>query len=76
MVIITESNGSSRAYASDGQQFKSYEDGKLLDHKNRVWEVSEEALKGPQGEMLIRHPAHEAFWFAWFNVFPETRIIY
>ncbi len=76
MLIITESNGSSRAYGIDDQQFKSYKNGRLLDNKNREWEVTEGTLISPEGDRLLRLPAHEAFWFAWINVFPETRIIY
>ena len=76
MLIITESNGASRAYAIDDQQFKSYKDGRLLDNKDEEWEVKEDALIGPEGHRFSRLPAHEAFWFAWINVFPETRIIY
>ncbi len=76
ILIITESNGSSRAYGIDDQQFKSYKNGRLLDNKKREWAVTEDALIGPDGDRLLRLPAHEAFWFAWFNVFPKTRIIY
>ena len=76
MLIITERNGASRAYGIDYQQFKSYKNGRLLDNKSEEWEVTDDALIGPEGDHLLRLPAHEAFWFAWFNVFPETRIIY
>jgi len=76
LLIITESNGASRAYAIDDQQFKSYKDGRLLDNKDEVWEVKEGALIGPERQHLSRLPSHEAFWFAWINIFPETRIIY
>ena len=76
MLIITERNGSSRAYAIDDQQFKSYKNGRLVDNIGEVREVKEDALIGPEIQRLSRLPAHEAFWFAWVNVFPETRIIY
>jgi len=75
MLIITESNGASRAYAIDDQQFKSYKDGRLLDKKDEEWKVNEDVLIGPEGHRLTRLPGHEAFWFAWINVFPGTRII-
>ncbi|MET2984362.1 DUF3179 domain-containing (seleno)protein [Aureibaculum conchae] len=76
LLIITESNGASRAYAIDNQQFKTYKNGKLKDINGEVWLVKEEALVGPEKQRLLRIPAHEVFWFAWVNVFPETRIIY
>jgi hypothetical protein len=75
ILIITESHGAIRAYAVEDQLFKSYRDGRLLDHTGQEWEVKEEALIGPEGDRFTRLPAHEAFWFAWVNVFPDTRII-
>ena len=76
LLIITENNGSSRAYAIDDQQFKSYKNGSLEDNKGGIWEVKEDTLIGPKRQRFYRLPAHEAFWFAWINTFPETRIIY
>lgn len=76
LLIITEKNGASRAYAIDDQQFQSYKRGKLLDNDGGEWQATEDALTGPEGQHLSRLPAHEAFWFAWINVFPDTRIIY
>ena len=76
LVILTESNGSSRAYSADNQEFKSYKEGRLLDNNGDTWKVNEDTLVGPEKQRLSRIPAHEAFWFAWFNIFPETRIIY
>lgn len=75
ILIITESSGASRTYAINDQQFKSYKRGRLLDTNGNEWEVSEEALTGLEGQQLSRLPAHEAFWFAWVNVFPDTRIV-
>ena len=76
ILIVSEKNGASRAYAIDQPMFKSYKQGKLMDQENQVWEVTEEALIGPDGERFSRLPAHEVFWFAWVNVFPLTRIVF
>ncbi len=76
LVILTEENGASRAFAIDEQQFKSYKNGKLLDKNNQEWKIKEEALISPEGQRLSRLPAHEVFWFAWVNVYPNTRIIF
>ncbi|MFK7935808.1 MAG: DUF3179 domain-containing protein, partial [Saprospiraceae bacterium] len=75
MVILTESNGSSRAYAIDSQQFKSYKRGKLVDDNKQIWAVTEEALINKNGERLQRISGHEVFWFAWVNVFWGTRVV-
>ncbi len=75
ILILSERNGASRAYAIEGEHFQSYRNGQLLDNSDQEWEVTEEALIGPEGERLARIPAHEVFWFAWVNVFPETRLV-
>ncbi len=75
ILIITESSGASRAYAINDEQFKSYKRGRLLDSNGVEWTVSEKDLAGPDGQQLLRIPAHEAFWFAWINVFPDSRIV-
>ena len=76
ILILTENNGASRAYAIDRQQFKSYKKGVLTDSKGQTWEVTDTVLVGTNGSHLLRLPAHEIFWFAWVNVYPDTRIIY
>lgn len=76
IVIVTEPNGASRAYAIHQEQFKSYKKGILKDSKDQEWQITQEALIGPKGNRLLRLPAHESFWFAWINVFPDTRIVY
>lgn len=46
----------------------------VLDEKGRAWEVTEQALLGPGGEMLPRLPGHLAFWFGWYGYYPETLV--
>ncbi|MEL7219789.1 MAG: DUF3179 domain-containing (seleno)protein [Bacteroidota bacterium] len=75
ILIITESTGASRVYAINDQQFRSYRQGQLLDKNGQEWMIDEVAIIGPNGERLLQLPAHEAFWFAWVNVFPETRLV-
>lgn len=76
VLILSENNGASRAYAIGDHQFNSYRRGVLTDQNDQEWEVSEEVLIGPNGIRLNRLPAHEAFWFAWNNAFPQTRLIH
>lgn len=75
LLILTEKNGSSRAYAIEDTEFKSYKKGILKDKAGEVWEIDDNQLIGPLGEHFERLPAHESFWFAWFNTFPETRLV-
>ncbi len=76
IIVLAESNGASRAYVIGDQQFETYKKAKLIHQGGQEWKVTEEALIGPNGQLLSRLPAHEVFWFAWVNVFPETRIVY
>ena len=46
----------------------------LLDENGRVWQITEEALVGPDGEMAPRLGGHLAYWFGWFAFFPNTLV--
>jgi hypothetical protein len=72
--IISEKDGMSRAYYSKNVKFKSYKKGVLTDKKGKVWTVTDEHLISNNGRKLLRIPAHNAFWFAWYNMYPETRL--
>jgi len=75
ILILTEKNGASRAYALTDQKFESYNNGQLKDQDGQLWKVAESKLTGPAGKKLDRLPAHEAFWFAWINAYPSTRLV-
>ncbi len=74
-VVLTENNGIIRAYKSMGVKFASYENEFLLDEQSQKWVISEEYLKSPSGKYLERIPTHQIFWFAWYNMFPNTKLI-
>jgi hypothetical protein len=46
----------------------------LLDGQGNSWQVTEEALLGPDGESAPRLGGHLAYWFGWFAFFPNTLI--
>lgn len=75
ILILSEKDGWSRAYDSGDLTFSSYKKGVLKDTKGNVWDVNETYLTGPNEEQLNRVPSHNSFWFAWFNAFPETRLV-
>ncbi len=74
-VILTEVNGASRVYERAGIQFDSYKKGILKDRDGQIWTVGENELKSKDGKTLQRLPSHRIFWFAWFNAYPETRLV-
>jgi len=75
VVVIADKTGAARAYDSYDFTFVSYKKGQLKDDKGQTWTVTEDYLKGPNQQRLQRLPAHNIFWFAWFNSYPNTRLV-
>jgi hypothetical protein len=48
--------------------------GTVLDEQGNIWQVTEEALIGPNDETAPRLSGHLAYWFGWFAFFPKTLI--
>lgn len=46
----------------------------LMDETGERWEVTEDALVSENGEELSRLPGHMAYWFGWYQFFPQTLI--
>ncbi|MEM6529851.1 MAG: DUF3179 domain-containing (seleno)protein, partial [Chloroflexota bacterium] len=64
-----------RAYRSEGMEFTPTDDPLAIeDADGNVWQVTEAALVGPDGEELRRLGGHLAFWFGWYAYFPETAV--
>jgi hypothetical protein len=72
---------------SPGAEVRAYERGEhtftagpdettLLDENGRSWQVSEEALTGPDEQTLARLDGHLAYWFGWFAFFPNSQVYY
>jgi hypothetical protein len=65
--------GEVRAYDRGGETFRLGPDADtVIDSAGRSWEVTEEALVGPDGEMAPRVNGHLAYWFGWYAFFPNT----
>ena len=76
VVILTDRSGANRVYDADGVKFKKW-DGKsaLTDNQGQTWQVTEDALQGPDGNKQDRLAAHRAFWFGWHAQFPNVRLV-
>jgi hypothetical protein len=74
-IVIADKSGASRVYGSEDIQFKSYKKGQLIDKNGQEWKISHDKLTGPKGKVLTRLPSHNTFWFAWYNTYPETRLV-
>ncbi len=76
VVILTDKSGANRVYDARGMKFQNW-DGKsnLTDEQGVAWQVTEDALQGPDGKKYDRLAAHRAFWFGWHAQFPNVRLV-
>jgi len=64
-----------RAFARGEHTFAAGDDPDTLhDADGGVWQVTEEAVLGPNGERLERIAGHLAYWFGWYSFYPETEV--
>ncbi|MBT3338235.1 MAG: DUF3179 domain-containing protein [Anaerolineae bacterium] len=71
--VFYNAGGEVRAYARKGETFSPASNpDTVLDSAGRVWQITEEALIGPNGELAPRINGHLAFWFGWYSFFPQT----
>ena len=64
-----------RAYAREAHEFSASEESdQVVDEAGRIWQVTEEALVGPEGELAPRIAGHLAYWFGWYAFFPQTEV--
>ena len=74
--LLTYGSGAEvRAYLRGGETFSPGPDPSIvMDGSGNAWQVTEEALRGPNGESLERLPGHLAYWFGWYAFFPNTEL--
>jgi len=75
IIVLQSPNKIHKAYYTRNTNFKSYKNGVLKDESNAVWKVTEDYLEGPKGKKYDRLPSHRSFWFAWYNLYPKTRLV-
>ena len=69
------SGGEVRAFERGDHAFAAGDDpDTLLDAAGSAWQVTEEALLGPNGERLGRINGHLAYWFGWYSFYPDTEV--
>ncbi len=75
-VVLTDASGANRVYESAGVAFASWDGERTArDRSGGAWSVGEDRLSGPGGRILVRLPAHRAFWFGWHAAYPATRLV-
>lgn len=78
ILVLTDTSGAHRVYDPLGFDFVSYDrDSTIVDSQGNEWRLTEEKLASPNHEASPpRLPHRRAFWFGWYAVFPETRLVY
>jgi hypothetical protein len=76
VIILDEGGLGARAYERGEHTFSAVEGttSTLSDESGNEWEITEDALMGQKGEMLVRLPGHMAYWFGWFSFYPQTEV--
>ena len=71
--VTYNAGGEVRAYQRGAQAFRPGPDtGTLLDSAGRPWQITEDALIGPDGARAPRVNGFLAYWFGWYAFFPQT----
>ena len=79
-LIVTSRRGANRVYALGSSDVVFETAGRragadVRDGQGRAWQVSEEAVTGPDGVTLPRVSAQRGFWFGWRAQYPDTRLV-
>ncbi|MGH7703073.1 MAG: DUF3179 domain-containing protein [Gemmatimonadales bacterium] len=75
-VVLTDRSGANRVYQAGDRSFPAWDGGPTVRSADGArWTVSEGGLRGADGALLRRLPAHRAFWFGWSSAFPDTRLV-
>ncbi len=73
--VTYKAGGEVRAYNRAEEEFTPGNDlYEVIDSAGRSWQVTEDALVGPEGEIAPRINGHLAYWFGWFTFFPQTLV--
>ena len=79
LVVLSDSDGTSRAYFTGELTFKSFNGVNVaVDENDRQWRVFEDRMElkiGDKVKNLERVPSHNVFWFGWVSQFPQTRLV-
>lgn len=74
-LVIYDSGGEVRAFDRGDGVFAATDDPDVVvDAQGGQWQVTEDALIGPEGQIAPRINGHLAYWFGWFAFFPNTLV--
>jgi hypothetical protein len=71
--VVYDVGGEVRVFDRGDETFTPSEDpDTLIDSEGNQWQVTEEGLTGPDGQIAERVNGHLAYWFGWYAFFPNT----
>ncbi len=73
-VVIADKSGA-RAFDTQIVKMVSYKKGQLKDANGNMWTIKDNELLSADNRVLPQLASHNIFWFAWFNSYPETRLV-
>ncbi len=74
-VVLTDQSGANRVYDPKTIEIVEIKNNYAIDREGQSWSIQESQLLAEDGRSLERLPYHRAFWFGWYAMFPETRLI-
>lgn len=74
VLVGDEATRTVRAYRRDDLVFEAGETARTLSAGGDIWELTEDALIGPDGRSLPRVPGHVAYWFAWAGYLGDSEL--
>lgn len=85
VVILSRESATREFFEPGGASVRAYERGEftfepgsgpreVIDQNGDAWRVTEDALIGPDEQMLDRLGGHLAFWFGWYAFYPDTLV--
>lgn len=75
IVVLSDEDGTSRAYEAAELEFDSFNGtDSAVDSSGQKWTVLEDKLVAGD-QSLKRIPSHNVFWFGWVSQYPQTRLV-
>ena len=79
LVVLSDGDGTSRAFYAGDLKFKAFNGVNVaVDENDQQWRMFEDRLEmnsGGEVKKLERVPSHNVFWFGWVSQYPQTRLV-
>lgn len=73
--VVYDAGGEVRVFERGDETFIPSDDPDILiDSEEKQWQVTEDGLVGPDGQVAERVNGHLAYWFGWYAFFPNTQL--